>query len=180
MVESLNTLQHENLPLRETESKKELPENVVESPSVQDDDGPVLAVPCNKDEPVDEVQEEDGLVAADVQDEVGLAVADVFGEEETVPPDEREEGCPVETDDNDEDDGDQVNDKAGPSPDNKRDEGDPAETDADDKEPLSVSSVKVQFLVKVSVKNQVLVQVQLDIEFQVEVLMISKLKLCYL
>ena len=56
MAEFLNTLQHVNLPLRETEYKKELPENVVESLSVQDDDSPVLAVPCNKDEPGDDVQ----------------------------------------------------------------------------------------------------------------------------
>ena len=105
---------------------------------VSDKDGLVVA----------EVQEEVDLVVADVhgieepvqpdeQDEVGLGEADVFGKEEPVPPNEQEEDCHAGTDDNNEDNGNQADNKAGPGPDDARDEGDPAETVAYNNEPLS-------------------------------------------
>ena len=61
---------------------------------MQENDGPVLAVPSNKDEPVDNVQAEVGLIVADAQEESGLAV-EVVSDKEPVPPDKHEEGGPV-------------------------------------------------------------------------------------
>ena len=77
----------------------------------------------------------------------------MFGEEEPVLPDEREEGCPVKTDDNDGEDGNQAKDEAGLGPDDARDEGNPVETDDHNKESLSTLRLKNLSLYENKLKN---------------------------